>query len=577
MSKSKTKRSSMIVASVVSSILLISACSTKEAEPKTSATAVATGDSKEAEPKVSAATEDSKEGDPFGKYSPAIELSTIRSIDASYKFAEGESLDKNIWTPIMENDLGIKVKNLWVVDSAQFQQKLNVTLASGELPDFMAVDRTVMQRLIDSDLVEDISAAYDKYASEFTKEAMLKDGGAAMKSVTYNGKLMAIPQTLPNNGVASASMVWIRTDWMQKLKLAEPKTMDDVYAIATAFAKNDPDGNGKADTIGLGINKDLIQVVPSSLTGFFNAYHAYPTFWVKDASGKLVFGSVQPEMKPALEKLQRLYKDGIIDKEFAVKPWNKVMEDAAAGRLGLAFGNVGDATGFYKDNRKNDPKADWRAFPIVSADSEPALPQVADAATSFFVVKKGIKNPEAVVKLLNLYNKYYYQTDYSGTKNPFITDTATGIFPGKYFPVLIDPADVNINAHLKVVEELKNKGDGSKLGFPASVHFGRITNFRAGDDSMWFSERTFGPEGAFAVIATYFNNKTYQFNAFTGAPTATMVEKNSTLEKMQIEMMTKIIMGEAPVSEFDKFVSEWKSIGGDAIANEVNDYYNKNK
>ncbi|NHN30799.1 extracellular solute-binding protein [Paenibacillus agricola] len=568
-------RNSSVMIALSLSVLLTACTSTKEAAPTTTTPA----------PNTTAPTApatDNKPADPLGKYSPTIEVSTIRSIDASYKFAAGESLDKNIWTPIMENELGIKVKNLWVVDGSQFSQKLNVTLASGELPDFMAVDRVVMQRLIDSNLVEDMTTIYDKYATPFTKEALLKDGGAALKSVTVNGKLMGIPQMFENNGVASASMVWIRTDWMKKLGLAEPKTMEDVLNIATAFAKNDPDGNGKADTIGLGISKDLFKesnngVTPASLIGLFNAYHAYPTFWVKDASGKLVYGSVQPEMKPALEKLQQLYKDGVIDKEFSVKPWKKVGEDAAAGKLGMAFGYVADATTFFKDNRKNDPKADWQAYPILSADSKPVILQANDAATTFFVVKKGSKNPEAVVKLLNLYNKHYFQTDYSKSKNPFVIDTATSIFPAKYFPVLINPVDLNINAHLKVAEEVKNKGDGSKLDFPASLHFGRVDAFRKGDDSMWFSERTFGPEGAFAVIATYMKNKNYQFNAFTGAPTATMVEKDATLQKIQNEMVTKVIMGAAPISDFDKFVAEWKSLGGDAIEKEVNDYYNKNK
>lgn len=143
--------------------------------------------------------------------------------------------------------------------------------------------------------------------------------------------------------------------------------------------------------------------------------------------------------------------------------------------------------------------------------------------------------------------------------------------------MLINPADLNINAHLKVVEELKNKGDGSKLDFPASLHFSRVAGFRKGDDSLWFSERTFGPEGSFGVIATYLKNKNYQFNAFTGAPTATMVEKDATLQKIQNEMVTKIIMGAAPISDFDKFVKEWKSLGGDAIEKEVNEYYSKNK
>lgn len=569
---SKIKRGSMIMAAMLSSSLLISACSsTKGSEEKTSATPGSTA--------TAAATATSNAAaDPFGKYSPSIELTTVRAIDANYKFAAGESLDNNIWTPIMENELGIKVTNKWVVDGSQYEQKQNVTIASGDLPDFMVVNRVTMQHLIDSNLVEDLTAAFEKYASPDTKEMLKADGGSAMKSVTVNGKLMALPITNAGSGIVSSPVLWVRTDWLQKLNLPEPKTMEDVYKIATAFAKNDPDGNGKADTFGLGVNNDNeTGQAFGTLHGLFNGYHAYPTFWVKDASGKLAYGGIQPEMKTALEKLQQLYKDGIIDKEFSVKPWKKLTEDVAAGKLGMAFGLYFEAITNLKESRTNNPKADWKAFPIVSADGNPALVEANESANGYYVVKKGTKNPEAVIKLLNLYLKKFYKTDYSSTKNPFLLDSATGIQPQKYFPVLIDYADVNIKAHLQVMDELNKKGDGSKLGSPASIHFGRITKFRQGDDSMWFSERTFGEGGSFAVFASYLKNKTFQNNEFIGAPTATMVEKNSTLEKMQKEMILKIIMGAAPVSDYDKFVSQWKSTGGDVITKEVNDYYNKNK
>ncbi|MNF17617.1 hypothetical protein D3C80_2212220 [compost metagenome] len=52
-----------------------------------------------------------------------------------------------------------------------------------------------------------------------------------------------------------------------------------------------------------------------------------------------------------------------------------------------------------------------------------------------------------------------------------------------------------------------------------------------------------------------------------------MTAKKSTLDKMKLEVFTKIIMGQSDVSEFDKFVADWKKFGGDSITAEVNEWY----
>ena len=48
-----------------------------------------------------------------------------------------------------------------------------------------------------------------------------------------------------------------------------------------------------------------------------------------------------------------------------------------------------------------------------------------------------------------------------------------------------------------------------------------------------------------------------------------MATKKATLDKLELETFTKIIYGESPVDEFDKFVDNWKKLGGDQISTEV--------
>ncbi|MDF2663168.1 MAG: transporter substrate-binding protein [Paenibacillus sp.] len=310
---------------LMAAMLLVSACSGKADKGQP---AGKTGES--GEKSGGAAAED-----PFGKYDPPIEITSVRVVNPSIKFPEGDNISNNVWTRAYEKELGIKLKYNWVVNSDQGVQKTNLTIASGDIPEFMTVTVTQMKQLADAGLIMDLTEVYEKYAAPFTKKLMTQDGPHALDSAKIDGKLMGIPAS--TSTIDNAQMLWIRTDWLKKLNLPAPQTMADVFAIAEAFTKQDPDGNGKPDTIGMVMHKDLTAGF-ADLEGFFNSYHAYPSIWVKDASGNLVYGDIQSEMKPALLKLQEMYKAGLIDKEFGVKDLFKAAELTTSGKAGLLFG-----------------------------------------------------------------------------------------------------------------------------------------------------------------------------------------------------------------------------------------------
>ncbi|MNG19963.1 hypothetical protein D3C84_1041790 [compost metagenome] len=92
----------------------------------------------------------------------------------------------------------------------------------------------------------------------------------------------------------------------------------------------------------------------------------------------------------------------------------------------------------------------------------------------------------------------------------------------------------------------------------------------------WGFDKVFGREGSYAVINQYVKNNLLMPSEFYGTPTQTMGDKLSTLQKSELEAFTKIIMG-ASIDSFDKFVSDWKSLGGDQITKEVNDWAKSKK
>ena len=49
-----------------------------------------------------------------------------------------------------------------------------------------------------------------------------------------------------------------------------------------------------------------------------------------------------------------------------------------------------------------------------------------------------------------------------------------------------------------------------------------------------------------------------------------MDKRWANLTKLEYETFSKIIVGSAPISDFDKFVTQWGSEGGTLITDEIN-------
>lgn len=526
-------------------------------------------------------TDDTSNDGPFGKYDPPIEVSFVRHLSDVVEnnvlgVLKDETLEDNRWTRVYEQELGIKIVNDWVVkgdvNSDQYLQKINVTLASGDLPDFIPVNATQLKQLADSDQIEDMTEIYDKYASPMLKEALTQEGTSPFDAATLDGKLMAIP--LVEASIERSMFVWIRTDWLTKLGLQPPKTMADILAISKAFTEQDPDGNKKDDTYGIAFTKN-IWGGSMGLEGFFAGYNAFPNIWIEDGSGNLTFGSIQPEVKKALQTLQDMAKAGQVDPEFGIKDGGKVSELIAAGKIGMQYGEQWNSIYPLQLNKNNEPDAQWQAFPIVTESGEPAKVPLKFSTTRFFAVKKGAEHPEALVKLFNMHMEKNWGE--------------TGDFDYYYAPpeaesvwqlsnVTPYPLKKNVDA-FRAIDAARKAGDMSTLTGEAKTIQEKMESYYSGSSegfALWGWERIYSEEGSMGITDLYDKNNQFLLEKFVGAPTPTMVERKSTLEKLQNEVFVKIILGDS-IDTFDKFVEDWKKLGGDQITQEVNEWYASTK
>lgn len=514
--------------------------------------------------------QEAEAADPFGRYDPPITLTTVSHTARMYAVdnLEGETHEDNRWLRTFRDILGINIQYQWLESTwSGFSERVTLAMAAGDLPDFFNVSPVQMRQLMDAGLIAPVGDLFERYASPLTKELREMIWDDPFIAATFDGELMGIPNIdIPTVG---AHMIWVRTDWLQKLNLEPPKTMNDVIEIAEAFTTRDPDGNGEHDTTGLALQMGLYGGY-AGLEGFFAGFHAYPNMWVKTDEGNIEFGAIQPETREALLALQDMFARGLIDREFGVKDGGKAAELAAAGKNGLHFGAHWNPLWPINMSVENDPNAVWDAFPLVSIDENPALaPAGVGTWGGWTVINKNAQNPEAVIKLINVYteklwgetaefDKFYY--------TPAAAD-APGVDGIWKLPPLVFIHPAKNYVAWEQLEEARRTGNFAALTGQAKATQARIEAGNFGWNEIY------GPGGDYAVQMYYRENDRYIRNAFIGAPTELMSRRLATLNTMKIEVFTRIILGDAEIEEFDKFANDWLVLGGYEMSQEVNEWY----
>ena len=269
--------------------------------------------------------------DPFAPYADTVTFTLGRQGVAGNNLPAGDTLESNQLLKYVEDKLNIKVNyDFSVEDGEAYTQKINLAIASSNIPDVMIVDESQYKRLAESDLLADLTEAYDKFASPLIKDYYGSYNGRVLDAVKKDGKMLALPDT---NIAGNNQLLWVREDWLKTLKLNAPTNLDELAAVAKAFKEQDPDQNGAADTVGLLGDPNLAtDGAFFTFDPIFAAYGAYPGYWMKDASGTIMNGSTAPEMKLALGKLSEMYAAGQIDKEFVTRKWNDNAAQVGSGR-----------------------------------------------------------------------------------------------------------------------------------------------------------------------------------------------------------------------------------------------------
>jgi putative aldouronate transport system substrate-binding protein len=222
-----------------------------------------------------------------------------------------------------------------------YNERLNLAITSNQMASVVAVldpKLPVFVNAVRGGMFWDIG---DRFGSLPTLKTHYD--AQTLINAQIDGKLYGLPRgrALTRDGII------IRKDWLKNVgldrDLTQPITLDEVYTIASAFAKKDPDKNGRNDTTGLlvGIGQD------GNLSGYIlemlDVAHGGGNRWEEDGKGGLVYTYTTRAHFASLNWLKRMYDEGVINQDFATLRANQFYEALDREQAGLYFQTVTDA------------------------------------------------------------------------------------------------------------------------------------------------------------------------------------------------------------------------------------------
>jgi len=513
------------------------------------------------------------------KYPQTVTLHIANEERPNTPFMAGDDVTRNEWTRAFKEQLNVEVVTDWVSATQGYTEKLNLAIASNQLPDAFYVNATQFRQLVDAGMVADLTDFIENNASDMVKNIM---GAAPIVTDTakFNGRLMGMPR-YGYGDLWNVYDLWIRHDWMVQSGLPEPKTFDDLEKIMDAFMRAHP------GSYGIGVRKTLDEFFWAA-----SGFGALPKIWIDGPDGKLMYGSIMPEMKLALEKFADWYRRGYLRRDFTSMDEREIINDIASNRLGVHMWGNWAGWSYVEAVRALGMNSYMEPYEIPSGNGKPHIHPIPIDNSEYIVVNKNYRNVAAVLKCISYHSWVCMEAVIQGA----LTDDQVE----RYLLRGEGRHDVRVLA--------LNDPYGNGPPLVEWAHKVGLNNYKITEDPMtseWYAQyeqaapwwRDNSPEGYGRWIQQYnpqssawanlkvMNEGRYVATKLTGSYPDEALVYGTTLtstgiggglgDDLLVEGFTKIIVGQEPISYFDRLVAEWKASGGDIVTAAVNKMYGK--
>ena len=443
-------------------------------------------------------------------------------------------------------------------DSAQYMQQLNLLISSGDVPDVF-LPMTYQQFAL---------FARQGVLAEVPKEMLYENAPNMMAYVDktdedawifsqVDGVNYAVPVVWPLGDHSRVNV--IREDWLDAVGLEIPTNIEEFEAVLDAFRNGDPDGNGQKDTYPIGCY--LTSTAPNYVNifpGLFGMFGSHPNQFMLDDSGNVTYGAIQPETKTALETLNRWYEAEYIDPEFYVDTQDTWLEKWVQGKLGYIASSYWWTSGpadkyfsgtWYDPVVDANPNAKITNFaPMTGPNGDSGVAQLpVEEVLPVIAFSKALEETPEVMER-------YLQVQDTLQSDPY---WAVLIYDGEEGDTYTRNEDGSITYTEKFDTFDKRTAYGANGAFSQAPNYD-VYDAETKDMSYVESQRALAI-GPIDIL------KDYPLEAHT--------QYKVNLDALASKAMIDFITGARPIEEFDAFVQEWLSSGGQATLDEAQQVY----
>ncbi|MBI5563570.1 MAG: extracellular solute-binding protein [Chloroflexi bacterium] len=305
---------------------------------------------------------------------------------------------------IVREKLGINLK-IVLLPTAQTDAdaKVNAAGAANQLPDLFQVNRGPWFKFYEAGLIAPIDDLLPMMPDRTKK---LYTDEIRNKLVSLDGKLYGLPQ--PGQILYTDGLV-VRKDWLTKLSLEAPKTLDEFLTVAKAFTQKDPDGNGKNDTYGYCgyIESEGLGVVAGLGKRFDWIYGAYGVAgtWNLTDSTNFALNARNPNFMQATAYIKSLIDAKVVDPDWPTLKKDEYRARWKQGACGMMHENFAalSTKANYSDFDKNFPDGEWEVLPPPAGPDGKSSEGVSLTYVRIFAVSQAAMDAgkgEAIAKLL---------------------------------------------------------------------------------------------------------------------------------------------------------------------------------
>lgn len=235
----------------------------------------------------------------------------------------------------LEKKTGVHV-DFQEVKDADWATQLNLMFASNNYSDvIIRGDVDVEEYGVTQGILIPLDEYLEKDMPNYFSRLHLNNAGDSIPA--SDGKTYYVGWLLAQ-GVNHMGTWYINQDWLTKLNLAVPTTVDELTEVLRAFKTQDPNGNGEADEIPFtcDFNIDAGQVVVEDLINQFAMFGVPENdlFVCIDDNDKVTFTGTMPGWRACVEWLHTLYSEGLMDMEALTQDSNLWANKINAGQVG---------------------------------------------------------------------------------------------------------------------------------------------------------------------------------------------------------------------------------------------------